>query len=87
MSKFERIKICNFCTYFDEQLKAKYEPQGLHGLRLRFQGLMNSFLDSLKITIELHGIIDSKIQTTEKYLKPERKNESAQAELQKQRLI
>lgn len=48
---------------------------------------MNSFLDSLKISIELHGIIDSKIQAAEKYLKPERKNESSQTELQKQRLI
>jgi hypothetical protein len=38
---------------------------------------MNSFLDSLKISIELHGIIDSKIQAAEKYLKPERKNESS----------
>ena len=77
MSKFDRIKICNFCQYFDDKLRQKYEPQGLHGLRLRFQGLMNSFLDSLKISIELHGIIDSKIQAAEKYLKPERKNESS----------
>ena len=60
MTHNHRVKLENFCTFFDENLKKKYEPEGLRGIRLRFQALMNSLYDSLRISIELHSILEAR---------------------------
>jgi hypothetical protein len=86
MSKFYRIKIDEFSRFFDEKLKQKYEPQGLKGIRLRFQALMNCFLDSCKITIELHSVIENRIKILE-YIKQDKRLDQNQVEVQKQKII
>lgn len=86
MSKLYRVKIEDFCTFFDQQLKLKYESQSLLGLRQRFQAVMFSFKDSLKITIELHNVIEAKIGQIEKQIQGEKKD-SSHLEIQRSKLL
>jgi len=46
MIELQRIKLEDFCQFFDENLKEKYETQGLKSLRGGLQALMNSVGDT-----------------------------------------
>ena len=46
---------------------------------------MNSFLDAIKITIELHSVVENRIKMIE-YLKVDKRLDSVQIEIQKQKL-
>jgi len=49
---------------------------------------MTSFLDSMKLTIELHNVIELKIQQIEKLIgtKTDKKTDSTQIEVYKQKM-
>jgi hypothetical protein len=85
MSKFYRIKLDKFGQFFDEKVKEKYEPQGLRGLRSRFQAMMNTFMDACKLTIEIHQQLEQKIIMIEKFnlLTKEKRLDTKHIEVQK----
>ena len=50
-------EIYAFCNKLDEKLRLKYETSGLRGVRERLQALMNSLMDALQMTIQMHDVL------------------------------
>jgi len=47
---------------------------------------MNSFLDSCKITIELHAVLENRVKMID-YIKNDKRLDQNQSEVQKQKII
>ena len=71
MTELHRVKLEDFCHFLDEHLKQKYETQGLKGLRVRLQGLINAAGDTLERTMELKTAVEEKIRMLTQQLAPQ----------------